>query len=111
MDISISPRATDRIQRIRSEKKITDDTFLRISVQSGGCSGLTYNLDFDYNGKTEKNDRVFEVEGVKVVIDMRSYLYLAGTELDYSEGFNGKGFHFHNPNAVRTCSCGESFSI
>jgi iron-sulfur cluster assembly protein len=80
-------------------------------VVSGGCSGLTYDLDFDSDVEPQENDKVFELNGMKVLVDMRSFLYLAGTELDYTDGLEGEGFHFHNPNASRTCSCGESFSI
>lgn len=111
MDISISNRASKRIHEIRTEQKVSDDAFLRIGVVSGGCSGLTYDLNFQADGATDKNDKLFEVDGLKVLIDMRSFLYLAGTELDYSEGLDGQGFHFNNPNASRTCSCGESFSV
>lgn len=112
MAIKISEKARERIDEIRQNEGVGDDTALRIGVVGGGCSGLTYDLDFD---KTEpapdKKDQEFDVDGLKVVIDMRSFLYLAGTELDYSDGLDGKGFHFINPNAARTCSCGESFSV
>ena len=110
-EITISDRATRRLDEIRSEKGISDDAMLKVSVVSGGCSGLTYNLDFAAEETPAEQDQVFELNGVKVWVDMRSFLYLAGTELDYTEGLEGQGFHFHNPNATRTCSCGESFSI
>lgn len=110
-EISINDRAFNRIQEIRNEKGIPEDALLRVSVVSGGCSGLTYDLDFDTSPELEENDKVFELNGLKVVVDMRSFLYLAGTELDYTDGLTGQGFHFNNPNATRTCSCGESFSI
>lgn len=83
--------------------------FIRVGVQGGGCSGLMYQLDFD-NEETEE-DKAFEDNGVKVVVDKKSFLYLVGTTLDFSGGLNGKGFVFVNPNADRTCGCGESFSI
>ncbi|NBC03069.1 MAG: iron-sulfur cluster assembly accessory protein [Bacteroidetes bacterium] len=111
MSITISESAAERIQRIRAEQHIADGTPLRVSVVSGGCSGLTYDLDFDSKENSEEGDKTFEDHGVKIVVDMRSFLYLAGTELDYSEGLGGQGFHFHNPNASRSCSCGESFSL
>jgi iron-sulfur cluster assembly protein len=111
MAITISERAANRIQEIRKEKKISSDTPIRVSVVSGGCSGLTYDLDFDSAKEISKEDKQFEDHGVKVVVDMRSFLYLAGTSLDYTDGLTGKGFHFNNPNAVRSCSCGESFSL
>jgi iron-sulfur cluster assembly protein len=111
MDISISDRAIERIDQIRTEQNVPKDAFLKVGVVSGGCSGLTYDLDFDSEAEPQENDKVFELNGMKVLIDMRSFLYLAGTELDYTDGLEGEGFHFHNPNASRTCSCGESFSI
>jgi iron-sulfur cluster assembly protein len=83
--------------------------FVRVGVKSGGCSGLSYDLVFD--DTMRDGDKVFEDNGVKVVVDKKSLLYLLGTTLDYSGGLNGKGFQFVNPNASRTCGCGESFSI
>jgi iron-sulfur cluster assembly protein len=83
--------------------------FLRVSVVGGGCSGLSYKMDFD--NQLKPTDQVFEHNGVKVVTDLKSFLYLVNTELDYSDGLNGKGFHFKNPNATRTCGCGESFAV
>ncbi len=83
--------------------------FIRVGVQGGGCSGLMYQLDFD--NEENEDDKAFEDNGVKVVVDKKSFLYLVGTTLDFSGGLNGKGFVFVNPNADRTCGCGESFSI
>ena len=83
--------------------------FIRVGVQGGGCSGLMYQLTFD--NQENEGDMSFENNGVKVVVDKKSYLYLVGTTLDYSGGLNGKGFVFQNPNADRTCGCGESFSV
>jgi len=111
MSISISDRAAKRIHQIRSEQNISNDTPLRVSVVSGGCSGLTYDLDFDSKEEISKEDKEFEDHGIKVVVDMRSFLYLSGTRLDYTDGLDGQGFHFNNPNAVLSCSCGESFSL
>lgn len=111
MSITISEKAAQRIHRIREEQHITADTPLRVSVVSGGCSGLTYDLDFDSTDESSEEDKTFEDHGIKIVVDTRSFLYLAGTKLDYSEGLSGQGFHFHNPNASRSCSCGESFSL
>lgn len=112
MSITISDRAAQRINEIRDEKHLPDDTKLRVGVVSGGCSGLTYELDFDDKDPDESdNDKLFEDKGIKLIVDMRSFLYLSGTELDYTEGLQGEGFHFQNPNASRTCSCGESFSV
>ncbi|HAC16631.1 MAG TPA: iron-sulfur cluster assembly accessory protein [Bacteroidetes bacterium] len=111
--ITISQNALARITQIRADSKVPNSTPLRIGVVGGGCSGLTYQLDFDknYDPNTQNNDKKFEVDGVQLIVDMRSFLYLAGTQLDYSDGLQGKGFHFNNPNASRTCSCGESFSV
>ena len=91
------------------EQHYDENYFLRVGVDSGGCSGLSYKLDFD--NVVKPGDEVFEDNGVKVVTDKRSVLYLFGTELDFSDGLNGKGFAFNNPNASRTCSCGESFAV
>ena len=94
---------------------MTDDGFdaandyVRVGVKSGGCSGLSYDLTFD--NKKEENDKVFEENDVRIIVDKKSFLYLVGTVLDYSGGLNGKGFVFTNPNANRTCGCGESFSL
>lgn len=110
--ITLTDRAIERIRSIRSLHGLTDETALRLGVVGGGCSGLSYAIDFDTDpSKAVKNDQHFEDQGVQVVVDMRSFLYLAGTELDYTDGLNGKGFHFNNPNASRTCSCGESFAV
>lgn len=83
--------------------------FVRVGVQGGGCSGLTYQLKFDT--VLNENDKMFEDKGVRIVVDKKSFLYLVGTELDFSDGLNGKGFQFNNPNATRTCGCGESFAV
>lgn len=83
--------------------------FIRVGVKSGGCSGLEYELKFD--NQTNESDKMFEDNGVKIVVDKKSFLYLVGTTLEYSGGLNGKGFVFNNPNAARTCGCGESFSL
>ena len=109
--IHISDKAKERVLQILGEKNLPgqDANFLRVSVVSGGCSGLSYQLDFD-NVERPK-DQVFEDNGVKIVTDMKSLLYLLGTTLEFSDGLNGKGFYFNNPNASRTCSCGESFAV
>jgi iron-sulfur cluster assembly protein len=110
-EIKVSDRAAQRIHEIRDEQQIDKNIPLRISVKSGGCSGLTYDIDFDAKSELEKDDEQFEDNGIQIVVDMRSFLYLAGTQLDYTDGLTGQGFYFQNPNAVRTCSCGESFSL
>ncbi len=112
MSITVSEQAAQRIHQLQDEQDMPEDIKLRVGVVSGGCSGLTYELDFESGEADETNkDQVVEDHGIKLIVDMRSFLYLSGTELDYTEGLEGEGFHFHNPNATRTCSCGESFSV
>ncbi|WP_346236425.1 HesB/IscA family protein [Niabella insulamsoli] len=109
--IKISDAAKARIEQILTEKNdaAAATHFVRVSVVSGGCSGLSYKLDFDSEEKPK--DQIFEDNGVKIVTDMKSLLYLLGTTLDFSDGLSGKGFFFNNPNAARTCACGESFAV
>jgi iron-sulfur cluster assembly protein len=107
--ITVSEKAKNRISQLMLEQSFDNNYFLRVGVESGGCSGLSYKLDFD--NMMKPGDETFEFEGVKVVTDKRSVLYLFGTELDFTDGLNGKGFAFNNPNASRTCSCGESFAV
>jgi iron-sulfur cluster assembly protein len=94
---------------MQGEKVDTKEGFVRVGVEGGGCSGLSYQLKFDT--QLNESDKVFEDKGLKLVVDKKSFLYLVGTELDFSDGLNGKGFQFNNPNASRTCGCGESFSV
>lgn len=107
--IKVNDSARIQVAKLIAAEGHPDDSFVRVGVKGGGCSGLMYELDFD-NAMTD-GDQVFEDNGVKVVVDKKSFLYLIGTELEYSEGLNGKGFVFRNPNANRTCGCGESFSV
>lgn len=107
--IKVKDSAKEKILSLLSEEGKSADSFVRVGVKGGGCSGLMYNLEFDSEQKDE--DKLIEDNGVKIVIDKKSVLYLVGTELDFSDGLNGKGFSFINPNASRTCGCGESFSI
>ena len=107
--ITVTEKAKSKIETLRKDANIADDFFLRVAVQGGGCSGLSYKLDFD--NEIKKGDQEFDECGYKIVLDMKSFLYLAGTELDFSDGLNGKGFNFINPNASRTCGCWESFSV
>lgn len=107
--ITVSDKAKEYITQLMAEQKEPDHAFVRVGVKGGGCSGLEYQLKFDTEMK--QGDEVYEDKGVKVVVDFKSLLYLYGTELDYSGGLNGKGLTFKNPNATKTCSCGESFSV
>lgn len=107
--IIVSDKAKDRILELKREEGRTENENIRVSVKGGGCSGLMYDLGFD--DQIVDTDHVFEDKGVKIVVDRKSLLYLAGTTLEFSDGLNGKGFQFINPNASRTCGCGESFSV
>lgn len=108
--IKVSIQAKDKIISLMKEDGFQPDKdFVRVGVKSGGCSGLSYELKFDHS--TDDNDKIFEDNGVKIAVNKKSFLYLIGTTLEYSGGLNGKGFVFNNPNAQRTCGCGESFSL
>ena len=108
--IKVTPSAQEKVSQLMREEGFnpTQD-FVRVGVKSGGCSGLSYDLSFD-DSKSEQ-DHLFEDNQVKILVDKKSLLYLLGTTLEYSGGLNGKGFVFNNPNAERTCGCGESFSL
>ncbi len=109
--IYVSDKAKAKAIKLMEEAGIANDPsyFLRVGVVGGGCSGLSYKLDFD--NEIKPMDQVFEDNGIKVVCDLKSFLYLVNTELDFSDGLNGKGFYFSNPNASRSCGCGESFAV
>ncbi|MGC1632458.1 MAG: iron-sulfur cluster assembly accessory protein [Gelidibacter sp.] len=108
--IKVSETAKKKVIELMSEDGFDYATdFVRVGVKSGGCSGLSYDLKFDKSQKDE--DKVFEDNGVRIIVDKKSFLYLIGTTLEYSGGLNGAGFVFNNPNANRTCGCGESFSL
>jgi len=107
--ITISNKAKTKLVNFRVESNYDDSYFVRVGVEGGGCSGLSYKLNFDNNQGPD--DCFFEDKGIKIAIDKKSFLYLVGTELDFSDGLNGKGFEFKNPNATRTCGCGESFAV
>ncbi|MEL6635125.1 MAG: iron-sulfur cluster assembly accessory protein [Bacteroidota bacterium] len=105
----VADSARSKVEELRSDGGIAEDFFIRVSVVSGGCSGLSYKMDFD--NESQPNDQVFEDNGVKVVTDLKSFLYLCNTTLEFSGGLDGKGFYFNNPNAARECGCGESFAV
>jgi iron-sulfur cluster assembly protein len=107
--INVTESAKEKIVELRNKEGKTDNYNIRVAVQGGGCSGLMYDLEFD--AEIKEKDQVFEDNGIKVLVDRKSLLYLLGTTLDFSDGLNGKGFQFINPNASRTCGCGESFSV
>ncbi|MEQ8580582.1 MAG: iron-sulfur cluster assembly accessory protein [Marinoscillum sp.] len=107
--INVTDKAKERLAELRIEEGHSPAHNVRVAVKGGGCSGLMYDLLFD--NTLSESDEVFEDKGVKVIVDKKSMLYLLGTTLDFSDGLNGKGFQFINPNASRTCGCGESFAV
>ena len=107
--ITVTEKAAKQVRQIMEENKIPENYSLRVSVKGGGCSGFTYNLGFD--GEEKDGDTIFKENGLNIVVDGKSLFYLMGMELDYSDGLNGKGFIFNNPNATKTCGCGESFGV
>jgi len=109
--IYISDKAKEKVHQLMKDAGVGEDSsyFVRVGVVGGGCSGLSYKLDFD--NETKPMDQAFEDNGIKIVTDLKSFLYLVNTTLDFSDGLNGKGFYFSNPNASRTCGCGESFAV
>lgn len=107
--IDVTEKAVQEIKRIQTADATATGSHLRVQVVGGGCSGMSYKLGFD-NQPPAANDKVFEKDGVKIICDSKSLLFLSGTTLDFSDGLNGTGFVFNNPNAKRTCGCGSSFS-
>jgi len=107
--ITVTDNAKKRLIDLRSQEGKGDDYSVRVSVKGGGCSGLMYDLSFD--NQIGEKDEIFEDKNIKILVDKKSILYLFGTTLDFSGGLNGKGFQFINPNASRTCGCGESFAV
>ncbi len=108
-EIKITEKAAREVKKIMDENNVPETYGLRVGVKGGGCSGLTYTLGFD--GEQKEGDTVIEYNGVKLFVDGKSLFYLSGTELDFTDGLNGKGFIFNNPNAAKTCGCGESFGV
>ena len=108
--VTVSEKALEHVVELMMQQGITPDThYLRVGVKGGGCSGLSYAMDFDDN--VTDMDEVVDLNVLRVIIDKKSLLYLYGTELDYSDGLNGRGFNWINPSASRTCGCGESFAL
>lgn len=105
----VADSAKERILDIRKHENLDENYFVRVSIVSGGCSGLSYKMDFD--NESQPNDQVFEDNGIKVVTDLKSFLYLFNSTMEFSGGLDGKGFYFKNPNSSRECGCGESFSV
>ena len=107
--IKVSEQAKTKLLSLMKEEGHQDPAFVRVGVTSGGCSGLSYDLGFDTEER--EDDKLFEDNDIKILVNKKSFLYLIGTTLEYSGGLNGKGFVFNNPNASRTCGCGESFAV
>ena len=107
--VTVTEIAKNKIIELRAKDGLEGNHGVRVAVEGGGCSGLSYKLDFD--NEIKPMDQVFEDNGIKVVTDLKSFLYLVNTELNFSDGLNGKGFYFDNPNASRSCGCGESFAV
>ncbi|MCC6398873.1 MAG: iron-sulfur cluster assembly accessory protein [Bacteroidetes bacterium] len=108
-DISLTSKAADEVRRLMTSNNIPESHGLRVSVKGGGCSGLSYVMGFDEHPK--ETDRVMTIQGLRVFVDPKSLFYISGTVLDFSDGLNGKGFVFNNPQAQRTCGCGSSFGV
>ena len=109
LTVAISEKAAEKIKYFALKDGITGDVGIRVAVKGGGCSGLTYDLII--TDKELESDKIVEQHGVKVMVDKKSYIYLVGTELEFSDGLNGKGFIFQNPNATKTCGCGTSSPV
>ncbi len=107
--VTITEKAAEELKRIMEQQKLPDTYGLKVGVSGGGCSGLSYTMDF--TEKPDEGDKEFENFGLKLYVDLKSFLYLQGTELDFSDGLSGRGFVFSNPNANRSCGCGSSFSV
>ena len=107
--IAITERAAEEVRRIISEQQLPNGTGLRVGVKGGGCSGFSYTLGFD--DTVSETDQVNDIEGIRVICDPKSFLYLNGTQIDFEDNLMGRGFKFGNPNASKSCGCGESFSV
>ena len=111
LTVAISEKAAEKIKYFAKKDGIDENVGIRVAVKGGGCSGLTYDLKITDDLSVSDEDKIVEQHGVKVIVEKKSYIYLVGTELDFSDGLNGKGFVFENPNAKKACGCGTSFSV
>ena len=107
--IQVTEKAAKQVIRLKEDDNLSKEAFLRVSVKKGGCSGMSYKMDFGTEQK--EGDKIFESLGTKIVVDTTSYLYLIGMTLDFEGGLNGQGFVFNNPNAKKSCGCGSSFGV
>jgi len=108
-EVTITLKAAEELKRIKAENNVPESFGLRLGVKGGGCSGMSYVLAFDE--KPKEGDETFEIQGVNVFVDQKSLMYLSGTQLDFTDGLNGTGFVFNNPQAKKTCGCGSSFGV
>ena len=111
LTVAISEKAAEKIKYFAQKDGIEENVGVRVAVKGGGCSGLTYDLKITGDLEISDDEKIVEQHGVKVIVEKKSYIYLVGTELDFSDGLNGKGFVFENPNAKKACGCGTSFSV
>lgn len=109
MTIQLTPRALVEIKKVRDEQELGDSAYLRVGIEGGGCSGFSYKLNFEQDHIDKLNDKIYEFDGIQAVVDRKSELYLEGTIIDFHEGLDQRGFKFDNPNAVKSCGCGQSF--
>ena len=105
--VSLTDRAARQVKQIKEDENLGDDLYLRMAVEGGGCSGLSYKLGFDHKNE---DDQVFESKGIEIIVDSKHLMYLEGISIDYPDGLNARGFTFDNPNAEETCGCGSSFA-
>ncbi len=105
--VSLTDRAASQVRKIKEDEDLGDDLYLRMAVEGGGCSGLSYKLGFDYKSE---DDQVFESNGIEIIVDTKHLMYLEGISIDYPDGLDARGFTFENPNAEETCGCGSSFA-
>jgi iron-sulfur cluster assembly protein len=110
MGIELTTRAILEVKKVREEQELGDSSYLRVGIEGGGCAGFSYKLTFEEDQIDALNDRVYEFDGIKAVVDRKSELYLDGTTIDFYEGLDQRGFKFDNPNATRGCGCGKSFN-
>ena len=109
MGIELTKRAILEVKKVREEQELGESAYLRVGIEGGGCSGFSYKLTFETDNIDKLNDKIYEFDGVKAVVDRKSELYLDGTTLDFYEGLDQRGFKFDNPNATKSCGCGQSF--
>jgi iron-sulfur cluster assembly protein len=111
MSLELTKRAVLEVKKVKQEQELAEGSYLRVAIEGGGCSGFSYKLTFEEDSIDKLNDKIYEFDGVKAVVDNKSALYLDGTTIDFHEGLDKRGFKFENPNAQKGCGCGSSFSV